>query len=348
MASLSGFYFYPQELDDKSAEHDGEAFNLIYGNAPVGTAGGVLSGTYPDPGFAVDMATQAELDLKANLASPALTGTPTAPTAAGGTNTTQIATTAFVTTAVGGGGGDPTMGGDLTGTASNAQIAAGAVGSTEIAAAIKDPVAGTAGLRTLGTGSAQAAAGNHTHAESDITGLVADLNSKANLASPTFTGTPSLPTGTTGTTQSAGDSTTKLATTAFVTTADNLKANLASPTFTGTPSLPTGTTGVTQTSGDNSTKLATTAYADAVAPTLSGTVTDGAVIWDGASWTNALIGTANLSSAVTARLPLTGSGSPEGVVTATVGTLYTNTAGSTSTTLYVKTSGSGNTGWTAK
>lgn len=34
--------------------------------------------------------------LKANLASPALTGTPTAPTAADGTNTTQIATTAFV------------------------------------------------------------------------------------------------------------------------------------------------------------------------------------------------------------------------------------------------------------
>jgi hypothetical protein len=30
------------------------------------------------------------------LASPALTGTPTAPTATGGTNTTQIATTAFV------------------------------------------------------------------------------------------------------------------------------------------------------------------------------------------------------------------------------------------------------------
>jgi hypothetical protein len=32
--------------------------------------------------------------------SPALTGTPTAPTAAAGTNTTQLATTAFVTTAV--------------------------------------------------------------------------------------------------------------------------------------------------------------------------------------------------------------------------------------------------------
>jgi len=38
----------------------------------------------------------AALGDKAPLASPALTGTPTAPTASGGTNTTQIATTAFV------------------------------------------------------------------------------------------------------------------------------------------------------------------------------------------------------------------------------------------------------------
>lgn len=56
------------------------------------------------------------------------------------------------------------------------------------------------------------------------------------LASPTFTGTPTLPTGTIGVTQSAGNSTTAIATTAFVTTADNLKANLISPSFT-TPSL---------------------------------------------------------------------------------------------------------------
>lgn len=40
------------------------------------------------------------LSAYAPLASPALTGTPTAPTAGAGTNTTQIATTAFVTAAV--------------------------------------------------------------------------------------------------------------------------------------------------------------------------------------------------------------------------------------------------------
>ena len=46
--------------------------------------------------------TDALLAYKANLASPELTGTPTAPTAAGGTNTTQIATTAFVQLSVSG------------------------------------------------------------------------------------------------------------------------------------------------------------------------------------------------------------------------------------------------------
>ena len=45
---------------------------------------------------------------------------------------------------------------------------------------------------------------------------------------------------------------------------------------------------------------------------------------------------------------ISGAGTPEGVVTAVVGSLFTRTDGSTSTTLYVKTSGTGNTGWTAK
>jgi len=45
-----------------------------------------------------------ELDLKANLASPTFTGIPTAPTATVGTNTTQLATTAFVLANAGSGG----------------------------------------------------------------------------------------------------------------------------------------------------------------------------------------------------------------------------------------------------
>ncbi len=48
----------------------------------------------------VSTATQTALNLKANLASPTLTGTPLAPTAVTGTNSTQIATTAFVKTAI--------------------------------------------------------------------------------------------------------------------------------------------------------------------------------------------------------------------------------------------------------
>lgn len=47
----------------------------------------------------VSTAQEAALDLKANLNAPALTGVPTAPTAAPGTNTTQLATTAFVVAA---------------------------------------------------------------------------------------------------------------------------------------------------------------------------------------------------------------------------------------------------------
>ena len=43
---------------------------------------------------------QSQLDDKANLASPTLTGAPLAPTATDGTNTTQLATTQFVTTAI--------------------------------------------------------------------------------------------------------------------------------------------------------------------------------------------------------------------------------------------------------
>ncbi len=45
-------------------------------------------------------ALQTAVNSKANSISPALTGTPTAPTASSGTNTSQIATTEFVTTAV--------------------------------------------------------------------------------------------------------------------------------------------------------------------------------------------------------------------------------------------------------
>jgi hypothetical protein len=60
---------------------------VVNGTAAVGTSLGYARGDHVHP---TDTS-------RAPLASPALTGTPTAPTAAAGTNTTQLATTAFVT-----------------------------------------------------------------------------------------------------------------------------------------------------------------------------------------------------------------------------------------------------------
>jgi len=85
----------------------------------------------------------------------------------------------------------------------------------------------------------------------EFTTIRTAANSKADIASPTLTGTPAAPTA------AADTNTTQIATTAFVTTADNLKANLASPTFTGTPAAPTAATST------NTTQVATTAMVQA-------------------------------------------------------------------------------------
>ena len=90
------------------------------------------------------------------LASPTFTGTPAAPTAAAGTNTTQIATTAFVSTAV---------------------------------ANLVDSAPGT--LDTLNE--LAAALGDDANFSTTVTNSLA---LKAPLASPTFTGTVTLPAGT--------------------------------------------------------------------------------------------------------------------------------------------------------
>lgn len=102
---------------------------------------------------------QTQLNAKAPLASPALTGAPTAPTATSGTNTTQIATTAFVQTAVAG---------------------------------IVD--AAPAALNTLNE--LAAALGDDANFATTVS---TQLGTKAPIASPTFTGTPAAPTATAGT-----------------------------------------------------------------------------------------------------------------------------------------------------
>jgi hypothetical protein len=118
---------------------------------------------------------------RAALASPSLTGTPLSTTAAVDTNTTQIATTAYVV--------------------------AQAASATPL-------VDGTAAVGT----SLRYARADHVHPTD---------TSRAALNSPAFTGTPSLPTGTTAVTQTAGDNTTALATTAFVTAAVPAAATIA-------------------------------------------------------------------------------------------------------------------------
>ena len=66
-----------------------------------------------------------------------------------------------------------------------------------------------------------------TEINTEFVNISTAIATKADLASPTFTGTPTLPTGTIAVTQSSSDDSTKLATTAFVQdVADAIKAAL--------------------------------------------------------------------------------------------------------------------------
>lgn len=121
-----------------------------------------------DPSFATTITNA--LALKAPLASPALTGTPTAPTQAAGNNSTRLANTAFVSAAI---------------------------------AALVDSSPGT--LDTLNE--LAAALGDDPNFATTITNALA---LKAPLASPALTGNPTVPT------QTAGNNSTRAASTAFV------------------------------------------------------------------------------------------------------------------------------------
>jgi len=136
------------------------------------------------------------LSTKAPLASPSFTGSPTAPTAVTGTNSTQIATTAFVNDAIAGFGA-----GDMAKSTYDTDND-GKVDAAEVADAA--PWAGITGKPTSFTPS------SHSHSIAQITGLQTALDAKAPLASPALTGSPTAPTAT------AGTNTTQIATTAFV------------------------------------------------------------------------------------------------------------------------------------
>jgi hypothetical protein len=147
-----------------------------------------------------------DLAAKAPLLSPTLTGTPAAPTAAVDTNTTQIATTAFVLAqASSSGDGTPAMNGAAARGTSTHFARADHVHPTDTSRA---PLASPT---LTGTPAAPTAAGGTNTTQIATTAFVqGELAAKAPLASPALTGNPTAPT------PATGDNDTSIATTAFV------------------------------------------------------------------------------------------------------------------------------------
>ena len=158
----------------------------------------------------------------APLASPALTDTPTTPTAADGTNTAQIASTAFVQSAVGGYLSKSVTGGTVTLSdleASNPVIGFSGTLTSNLVVVVPTTVKrlwavynATSGAFTLtvktATGSGVTVAqGKRNLVYTDGTNVYDGFNDFENIA---LTGVPTAPTAATGT------NTTQVATTAFV------------------------------------------------------------------------------------------------------------------------------------
>jgi hypothetical protein len=189
----------------------------------------------------------------APIFSPRFQGSPRACTPDPTSNSSRLATTAFVATAIGGITAtyapldSPAFTGLPTAPTAPQGSADGQLATTAfVANAVADSTTGVASFNGR-TGIVALVGG-------DITAAGGAL-----LASPVFTGTPSAPT------QPTTDNSTRLATTAFVV---SVAAPLASPAFTG---IPTGPTAAPSTS---TTQLATTAFVTAaIAAGMTGVVT---------------------------------------------------------------------------
>ena len=201
--------------------------NVTYAKIQNVTSGKILGRATAGSGIIEEIATTGTGSVVLSD-SPTFTGTPVLPSATtaitqtAGNNTTAIATTEFVTSAIGVATipdattttkGKVKLAGDLTGTADEPIIADNKVVTTKILnsnvtyAKIQNVTSGKLlGRTTSGTGTVE---------EIATTGTGTAVLS----VSPTFTGTPTLPTGTIGVTQSAGNDSTALATTAFVSAA---------------------------------------------------------------------------------------------------------------------------------
>ncbi len=191
-----------------------------------------------------------ELGLKAPLASPTFTGTPLVPTATAGTNTTQIASTEFVTTAVSTKQATLVSGSNIRTINGASLLGSGnIVIDTMVYPSAGIPVStGTGWSASLSTPTSTLVGINDTQiftnktfnlASNTFAATAAQLRSSISgttgtgdavfSISPTFTGTPLVPTAV------AGTNTTQIASTEFVTAAVASKAPLASPSFTGNP-----------------------------------------------------------------------------------------------------------------
>jgi hypothetical protein len=163
---------------------------------------------------------QTQMNTKAPLASPTLTGTPLAPTATAGTNTTQVATTAFVTSAV---TSEDTLAEmndvTITSVADNEVVAYDSTTSKFI-----NQTAAEAGLATSSDLTSHTGSTSNPHsvtATQVSLGNVTNESKATMFTSPTLTGTPL------STTAVAGTNTTQIATTAFVTAAVTSEDTLA-------------------------------------------------------------------------------------------------------------------------
>jgi len=167
----------------------------------------------------------AAIALKADIASPTFTGTPAAPTAGAGTNTTQLATTAFVTAAV----------------AALVDGAPGAIDTlNELAAALNDD----ANFSTTITNSIAAVQADVDQNEVDGDAADSALSGRLDVLEADPTTASAVATVQADVDQNEADADAAIA----------LKANIASPALTGTPTAPTAA------ADTNTTQIATTAY----------------------------------------------------------------------------------------